>query len=197
VAVFIYRKPFQHLFSSVGYGMLGRDERAEVSLRESAWGFRRVTATATGAVVPGVAASRWARRNGASATGADGAQAAADAAAADAAPPVPTADSHVAQRQWPEAGSGTARPAPPLPLPQNGTPPSANGASAGWARGSAAGTAAGTGGARRAAQPPVRSPGSAGGRSGGPSAARSGQSESGNGKAPAPPFWARSRRRGQ
>ena len=28
VAVFIYRKPFQHLFSSVGYGMLGADERA-------------------------------------------------------------------------------------------------------------------------------------------------------------------------
>ena len=32
VAVFIYRKPFQHLFSSVGYGMLGADERAEVSV---------------------------------------------------------------------------------------------------------------------------------------------------------------------
>ena len=32
VAVFIYRKPFQHLFSSVGYGMLGATERAEVQL---------------------------------------------------------------------------------------------------------------------------------------------------------------------
>jgi hypothetical protein len=200
VAVFIYRKPFQHLFSSVGYGMLGRDERADLSLRESAWGFRRVTATAAG-VMPGVAASRWARRNGATGTSADGAQAAADTAAADAtgaAPSVPMADSHVAQRQWPEAGSGTARPAPPLPLPQNGTPPSANGASAGWARGSAAGTAAGTGtGARRAAQPPVRSPGSASGRAGGGPAVRSGQSENGNGRAPAQPFWARSRRRGK
>jgi len=29
VAVFIYRKPFQHLFSSVGYGMLGANERAD------------------------------------------------------------------------------------------------------------------------------------------------------------------------
>ena len=29
VAVFIYRKPFQHLFSSVGYGVLGSTERAE------------------------------------------------------------------------------------------------------------------------------------------------------------------------
>ncbi|HEY0938296.1 MAG TPA: type IV secretion system protein, partial [Trebonia sp.] len=35
VAVFIYRKPFQHLFSSVGYGMLGSDERAQASWRES------------------------------------------------------------------------------------------------------------------------------------------------------------------
>ena len=65
VAVFIYRKPFQHLFSSVGYGMLGADERAQVSLRESAFGFRRVTAGAAGVVVPGMGASRasrWARR---------------------------------------------------------------------------------------------------------------------------------------
>ncbi len=31
VAVFIYRKPFQHLFSSVGYGMLGANERAEMT----------------------------------------------------------------------------------------------------------------------------------------------------------------------
>ena len=61
VAVFIYRKPFQHLFSSVGYGMLGADERAQVSWRESAFGFRRVTAGAAGVVVPGMGASRAAR----------------------------------------------------------------------------------------------------------------------------------------
>jgi len=195
VAVFIYRKPFQHLFSAVGYGMLGSSERAEVSWRESAFGFRRVTSTATGAVVPGVAASRWARRATASAAGADGAQAAASGAdgAADAtAASVPTADSHVAQRQWPEAGAGAARPAPPLPLPQNGSPPP-NGASAGWAR-SSAGTA-GTGTrARGTAQPPVRGQGSAGGWPGG-GAARGGESGNGAGKPPAPPFWARSRRR--
>src|ERR1700722_1707727 len=65
VAVFIYRKPFQHLFSSVGYGMLGAEERASVSWRESAFGFRRVTAGAAGVVMPGMGASRaarWARR---------------------------------------------------------------------------------------------------------------------------------------
>src|SRR5450755_3195203 len=32
VAVFIYRKPFQHLFSAVGYGVIGSTERAEVSM---------------------------------------------------------------------------------------------------------------------------------------------------------------------
>src|SRR5205823_11685782 len=35
VAVFIYRKPFSHLFSAVGYGTLGSTERAEYSLRRS------------------------------------------------------------------------------------------------------------------------------------------------------------------
>ena len=35
VAVFIYRKPFTHLFSAVGYGTLGSAERAEYSLREA------------------------------------------------------------------------------------------------------------------------------------------------------------------
>ena len=68
VTVVIYRKPFQHLFSSVGYGMLGAEERAQVSWRESTFGFRRVTANAGGVVVPGMgarAASRWARRGSA------------------------------------------------------------------------------------------------------------------------------------
>ena len=66
VAVFIYRKPFQHLFSSVGYGMIGSTERAEYSWREASFGFRRVTASAAGVAVPGVGAyraARWARRN--------------------------------------------------------------------------------------------------------------------------------------
>jgi len=66
VAVFIYRKPFQHLFSSVGYGVIGREERADVSLREASTSFRRVTRDAATVTVPGVAAyrvGRWARRN--------------------------------------------------------------------------------------------------------------------------------------
>src|SRR6476469_1661952 len=66
VAVFIYRKPFSHLFSAVGYGTLGSTERAEYSLREASHTFRRSTLDAATAAVPGVAsyrASRWARRN--------------------------------------------------------------------------------------------------------------------------------------
>jgi hypothetical protein len=65
VAVFIYRKPFTHLFSAVGYGTLGSAERAEVSLREAGFTFRRNTLDAATAI-PGVAgyrAARWARRN--------------------------------------------------------------------------------------------------------------------------------------
>ena len=66
VAVFIYRKPFSHLFSAVGYGTLGSTERAEYSLREASHTFRRSTLDAATAAVPGMAsyrAARWARRN--------------------------------------------------------------------------------------------------------------------------------------
>jgi len=64
VAVFIYRKPFSHLFSAVGYGTLGSTERAEYSLREASHTFRRYTLDAATAAVPGMAsyrAARWAR----------------------------------------------------------------------------------------------------------------------------------------
>jgi hypothetical protein len=222
VAVFIYRKPFQHLFSSVGYGMLGADERANVSWRESAFGFRRVTAGAAGVVVPGMGASRasrWARRgtvadgtsDGTTADG--GAVAATGATVPEGTATAPVADSHVSARQWPDTGVGTGRTAPPLPLPNGGLP--ASGATAaGWARSGATGT--GTG-ARRPAQPPVRqggagtpppvrqgpapsSRGSAGSAwPGGATRPRSGESSNGAaggaGQPAAAPFWARSRRR--
>jgi hypothetical protein len=235
VTVFIYRKPFQHLFSSVGYGMLGADERAQVTWRESTFGFRRVTAGAAGAVVPGMgarAASRWARRGADGGGAADGMGAdAGGVSAAGATVPegmsgMPTADSHSNARQWPDAGVGvTGRPAPPLPPSAHGVPPVA-GPSAGWARGGATGTGAGS---RGQAQPPARQTGpqpavrSSGaqpavrqGRAPAPtppptpppttqsrwpnavSQTRSGASNGaagGTAKPPAPPFWARSRRR--
>jgi hypothetical protein len=165
VTVFIYRRPFQHLFSSVGYGMLGAEERAQVNWRESTLGFRRVTANAAGVAVPGVGArvsSRWARRGPDAGGAADGTTAdgggvsAAGATIPEGMTVAPVADSHGTGRQWPDTGVGSgSRAAPPLPLSTQGGPP-ASGPSVGWARSSAAG--AGTG-ARAPGQPPVRQSG--------------------------------------
>src|SRR5271170_1404591 len=66
VAVFIYRKPFTHLFSAVGYGALGSGEQADYSLRQARSTFRRNTAAAATVAIPGMAGqrvARWARRN--------------------------------------------------------------------------------------------------------------------------------------
>ncbi len=95
VAVFIYRKPFVHLFSAVGYGMVGSRDRAEAGLAQAGSMARRNTLDAATVGVPGFAAyraARWARRNPAQAAGlaaqvatAGAAGAAAGAAAAGAA----------------------------------------------------------------------------------------------------------------
>jgi TrbL/VirB6 plasmid conjugal transfer protein len=89
VAVFIYRKPFTHLFSAVGYGTLGSTERAEYNLREAGAVGRRSTLDAATVAIPGVAgyrAARWARRNpGQAAAVAAGATVGAGAAVAAAA----------------------------------------------------------------------------------------------------------------
>jgi hypothetical protein len=71
IAVFIYRRPFQHLFSAVGYGVIGSRERANTDL---AWAGSTVRANTRSAAtaVPGFAAyraARWARRNPAQAAG--------------------------------------------------------------------------------------------------------------------------------
>jgi hypothetical protein len=65
VAAFIYRKPFQHLFSAVGYGMIGSPVRAETDLARAAATARANTVTAA-TTLPAIAAyraARWARRN--------------------------------------------------------------------------------------------------------------------------------------
>jgi uncharacterized membrane protein YgcG len=89
VAVFIYRKPFTHLFAAVGYGTLGSAERAEYSLREASTTFRRNTLDAAAVAIPGVAgyrAARWARHNpGQAAAGVAGIAAGAGVATAAAA----------------------------------------------------------------------------------------------------------------
>jgi uncharacterized membrane protein YgcG len=114
VAVFIYRKPFSHLFSAVGYGTIGSHERAEYSLREAGSTFRRSTLGAATAAVPGMAgyrAARWARRNpgqaaaiaaGSAAGVAAGTAASADAAAGSAAAAAGTGDAY-ASRLRPDA----------------------------------------------------------------------------------------------
>jgi hypothetical protein len=122
VAAFIYRRPFQHLFSAVGYGVIGARDRAEADLARAGSTARANTATAA-TFLPGVAAyraGRWARRNpaqaaglaatvasggvgagaavGAAAVGQDGASAGADAAGADAAAAAGTAGADGAVR---------------------------------------------------------------------------------------------------
>ncbi len=66
VAVFIYRKPFTHLFSAVGYGVIGSREVAETHLARASSSATRNTVDAATVAVPGFAAyrvARWARRN--------------------------------------------------------------------------------------------------------------------------------------
>src|SRR5271170_7609752 len=136
VAVFIYRKPFTHLFSAVGYGTLGSTERAEVSLREAGFTFRRNTLEAASVAIPGVAAgraARWARRNPGDAAAGTGSGGAGDAYASRLRPDAPPAADGEGEtsagsrrganaaglarnRNMPETESG-ARAAPPLDLP--------------------------------------------------------------------------------
>jgi len=66
VAAFIYRKPFQHLFSAVGYGVLGSQDRAEVNLDRAGAMARANTVGATAGAVQQLSAyraDRWVRRN--------------------------------------------------------------------------------------------------------------------------------------
>ena len=100
VAAFIYRKPFQHLFSAVGYGVIGSQDRAEADLaRAGATARANTLAAATAAVPPFAAyrAARWARRNPGQAASLAMAAASGGAAAAVA-----------AGLQAGEAGSGAA-----------------------------------------------------------------------------------------
>ncbi|MBW8481494.1 type IV secretion system protein [Actinomadura parmotrematis] len=74
-AAFIYRKPFQHLFSAVGYSAVGAREKGEAHLDKSVTEARKSTAGALGAVVPGAAGYRLGLRAGkrdAAAADADG-----------------------------------------------------------------------------------------------------------------------------
>ncbi len=135
VAVFIYRKPFSHLFSAVGYGTIGSTERAEYSLREASHTFRRSTLDAATAAVPGVAsyrAARFARRSQGQPAAAAGVATGAAAAAA--------AEASAAQPGGGDAYVSRLRPDAPPPVDTDGE------AGAGSRR--LAGTAGGAGSAR-------------------------------------------------
>ena len=143
VAVFIYRKPFSHLFSAVGYGTIGSTERAEYSLREAGSTFRRSTLDAATAAVPGVAgyrAARWARRNpgqaAAIAAGGAAGVAAGAAASADAA-----AGAGEAQAGTGDAYASRLRPDAPPPADGDGGGEVSSGSRRGVNGASAAGSA--------------------------------------------------------
>ncbi|WP_131743000.1 type IV secretion system protein, partial [Actinomadura roseirufa] len=67
-AAFVYRKPFQHLFSAVGYSAVGARDKGEAHLDKSIVEARKNTAAVAGAVAPGAAGyrlGRWGKRDAA------------------------------------------------------------------------------------------------------------------------------------
>ncbi|HEV7932629.1 MAG TPA: type IV secretion system protein [Actinomadura sp.] len=173
-AAFIYRKPFQHLFASVGYSAVGSRAKSEEQLQKSISEVRKSTGAVATAAVPGGLGYRLTRLGkgdaaeaGASAVNGKGA----DGAVADPAGVLADKVRPVTGGTGPAAGTaGRSRAgAPPLNLPgrggsvrgTGGPAPSATGratpdAGPGVARGSGAtgkpraadrgGTAAGSGG---------------------------------------------------
>jgi hypothetical protein len=158
IAVFIYRRPFQHLFSAVGYGMIGATERAEIDMQRYRTTLRQNTLAAAAAAVPGIAAyraARWARRNPAAAAAVGAA--AGGSVGAGAAAGVPSADGASLN------GDGEAAAAAGIAPPEGGARAGSRSGLASRARASAA--TAGGDGARRSAPPlnlpPRETPGSA------------------------------------
>ncbi|MFB4310710.1 type IV secretion system protein [Actinomadura sp. GTD37] len=97
-AAFIYRKPFQHLFSAVGYSAVGSREKSEAQLNKSVAEARRSTTAVAGAAVPaatGYRLARWAKREA-------GSEGVAPATQGDAAPGTAVA----ADRRAAVAGAG-------------------------------------------------------------------------------------------
>jgi hypothetical protein len=65
-AAFVYRKPFQHLFASVGYSAVGSRAKSEEHLEKSIAQVRKNTAAVATAAVPGAAGyrlARWGKRD--------------------------------------------------------------------------------------------------------------------------------------
>jgi hypothetical protein len=188
VAVFIYRKPFQHLFSAVGYGTIGSTERAEYSLREAGATFRRSTLDAATAAVPGMAgyrAARWARRNpGQAAAVAAGAAAGAAGVAAGTAAAGDAAAGTTAQAGTGDGYASRLRPDAPPPADGEGEVSSGSRRAAGGVSGAGSARArnvAEPDGSGRVAPPLDLPPRSGRGSAGSNGSARSSRSASSNG----------------
>ncbi|MFI0487702.1 type IV secretion system protein, partial [Actinomadura sp. 9N215] len=130
-AAFVYRRPFQHLFSAVGYGAVGSREKSEALLDRSVSETRRSTIAAV-APFGGAGLARWAKREATSEAGAPATQrdtapgtaVAADRRGAGAVEGQSPEDAPVLAARPRGAGTGTAarqgrsqRGAPPLNLP--------------------------------------------------------------------------------
>src|SRR5690606_9213033 len=187
LAAFVYRRPFQHLFSAVGYGAVGAREKSETQLNRSVSEARRSTLAVASSVAPGAAGlARWARREATSEAVPQGAQgdvppgavAAGDRRQAGAGDGPSPEDAPVLAAKPRGAGAGAAqqgrsrRGAPPLNLPSRAS---------GDQRpdGVTAGGGAGSGGAGPG-RPGGRG-GSGGGVSGGGGSGGSGGGSGGNG----------------
>ncbi|WP_051300568.1 type IV secretion system protein [Actinomadura rifamycini] len=159
-AAFVYRKPFQHLFSAVGYSAVGSRDKSEAQLDKSVAEARKSTTAVAGAVVPGAAGYRLGGRRGkdaaaengaAVAQGADGQAATGTLTDRRAGGTGPGAGEGASPEEAPvlaakPRGAGTApgrsrRGAPPLNLPSRAgrDAPAAGGSDAGGGSGGGAG----------------------------------------------------------
>jgi hypothetical protein len=185
IAAFIYRKPFQHLFSAVGYGVLGSHDQAAVDLQRAGASARANSRTAATLGVPGFAAyraGRWARRNPGQAAGL--ALAAAAGGAGLTAAGVSGVEAGIAPEGVPSAEVSAAATA----ASSNGA--AADGAASRAAAGARARAVAGQDGAAAGEAPPLNLR-SRNGSPASPSApsAGSGRSPAPAGPAPARPAW--------
>jgi hypothetical protein len=152
-AAFIYRKPFQHLFSAVGYSAVGSREKSEEHLSKSITEVRKNTGAI--ATVPGTAGyriARWAKRD--PLQGGDGLSAA-DASGSGVNDPAGAAvgRSRAATVQGGSVsgtgGGGRSRDgAPPLNLPTKAAVAGSGAAGTGIARGGSGGGSSSGGGSR-------------------------------------------------
>lgn len=118
-AAFVYRRPFQHLFSAVGYSAVGSRAKSAEQLEKSVTETRKSTTAVATAAVPGALGyrlARWSKRD-ALPDGADAGAATPDPLTTD---PVPAGSARGAVGGTAGAGGRPRDGAPPLNLPVRG-----------------------------------------------------------------------------